>query len=122
MKAFANPPARCALVMEAVGILLTSKKTVWADAQKLLGQKNVLDLLKSYDKDHISTTILKKLEPFMRNPDFEEGAVQKTSTAAAGLCKWVRAMYTYAQVTKAMEPKRRALQDAEARVRDTRAP
>lgn len=39
-------------------------------------------------------------------------AVKKVSTAATGLCKWVRAMEVYDRVAKVVAPKRAALKEA----------
>jgi hypothetical protein len=112
MKALKNPPAACALVGEAVCIMFASKKTAWTDAQKLFGGKNFVDQLKSFDKNNVAPAVLQKLAPFMNNPDFEVANVSSKSKAAAGLCSWVRAMYSYAQIHQRIGPMFRAVEEA----------
>ena len=46
-------------------------------------------------------------------PDFDPVVIQKVSSAATGLCKWVRAMEVYDRIAKVVEPKRISLQAAE---------
>lgn len=37
---------------------------------------------------------------YMTNPDFDPGKVAKASSAAEGLCKWIKAMEVYDRVAK----------------------
>ena len=69
-----NPPAIIKLVMESVCIMLgqkaerkndpaTGKPTddFWGPSLKLLGDIKFLDKLKTYDRDNIDKTIMKKI-------------------------------------------------------------
>eukprot|EP00743_Colponemidia_sp_Colp-15_P006911 GILK01007459.1.p1 GENE.GILK01007459.1~~GILK01007459.1.p1 ORF type:complete len:1899 (+),score=393.41 GILK01007459.1:93-5789(+) len=127
MKSMKNPPSTVKLVMEAVCVLKSIKPSrikdpnggmnmvndFWGPAQKMLSDTNFLKGLKDFDKDNISEEIMKKITPYMGNPDFELAVVKKASTAAYGLCCWVRAMHTYNRVAKVVAPKREALKIAE---------
>jgi dynein heavy chain len=112
IKNFANPPALVKTVMEAVCILKGAKPT-WEDSKKLLNDSNFLVGLETYDKDNISEKILKALKKYIEDPDFTPDKVEKVSRAAKSLCMWCRAMDVYARVAKNVEPKKKALKEAE---------
>ena len=52
-------------------------KTDWASAKSLLGDSNFLKRCIEYDKDNISSIILKKLKKYIDNPDFVPEKVEK---------------------------------------------
>ena len=64
--------------------------------------------------------IVEKVKPHLGDPNFEPEVVAKSSKAAMGLCKWVRAMMLYYDVSKVVGPKRIALAHAEEGVRSRR--
>ena len=66
----------------------------------------------NFDKDNIKVEVIKKVKPYIENPDFDPKVMEKVSKAANGLCKWVRAMYVYDEVAKIVEPKRIELKAA----------
>lgn len=39
-------------------------------------------------------------DTYMTNPDFDPNKVAKASSAAEGLCKWIKAMEVYDRVAK----------------------
>jgi dynein heavy chain len=113
LKSFANPPKMVAVTLDAVCILFGVKQD-WKEAKALMNDMKFLDKLKDYDKDNIEPAMIKKLKKFMDNPDFEADAIAKVSGAAKSICLWVRAMYTYDSVAKTIEPKKKALAEAES--------
>jgi len=60
----------------------------------------------------MSEKLLQKIDKYMANPEFEPEKVGKVSQAASGLCKWVRAMHLYGNVSKTVAPKREKLKNA----------
>lgn len=50
---------------------------------------------------------------YMTDKNFEPKIVARASSAAEGLCKWVRAMVLYDEVIKVVAPKREKLQIAQ---------
>jgi len=67
----------------------------------MLSDMNFLKDLKVYDKDNISPHIMKKIRgEYMDNPEFDPDKVRTASSAAEGLCKWIRAMEVYDRVAK----------------------
>eukprot|EP00746_Dinoflagellata_sp_MGD_P145028 gnl/MRDRNA2_/MRDRNA2_77702_c0_seq2.p1 gnl/MRDRNA2_/MRDRNA2_77702_c0~~gnl/MRDRNA2_/MRDRNA2_77702_c0_seq2.p1 ORF type:complete len:2303 (+),score=541.45 gnl/MRDRNA2_/MRDRNA2_77702_c0_seq2:266-6910(+) len=84
-----------------------AKKYVWGDSK-------LMDKLMNYDKDNIPVEIIEKIQPLEDDPNFEPEVIKKASVAAFGLCKWVRAMIVYDGVAKVVDPKKKALNKAEA--------
>ena len=62
-----------------------------------------------------------QVKPHLGDPNFEPEVVAKSSKAAMGLCKWVRAMMLYYDVSKVVGPKRIALAHAEEAAAATQA-
>eukprot|EP00736_Rhodelphis_marinus_P004047 Rmarinus@m.11564 len=115
IKSFAKPPPLVQTVMEGVCLLKGVKQT-WDEAKKLLNQADFIQQLEKYDKDNIPDRMLKQLQKYVNNPQFQPEVVEKVSRAAKSLCLWVRAMDSYARVAKTVEPKRQALKEAESEV------
>jgi dynein heavy chain len=129
VKSMKNPPGAIKLVMEAICVMKDIKparikdpsgsgkmiEDYWTPAQKMLGDPHFLQSLKSYDKDNINPKIIQKIRTqFTPNPDFDPNVVKNSSSAAEGLCRWVRAMDTYDDVAKVVAPKKEALAKAES--------
>jgi dynein heavy chain len=136
IKKMGKPPATVKLVCEAICIFKgikpqripdpedTSKRIMdyWGPSQKMLGEKDFITSLKTYDKDNINPKIIKAMNvDYMTQDNFNVVAAKKASNAAAGLCSWGLAMVTYDKVAKVVGPKREALKAAEAQLEVTMA-
>lgn len=129
VKSMKSPPPGVRLVMEAICILkgikpervndpATGKKIddFWKPSQKVLGDMKFLQSLRDYDKDRVPPAIVKKIRAtYIPNPEFVPEKIRNASTAAEGLCKWVRAIEAYDRVAKVVEPKKAALAIAEGK-------
>ena len=94
----------------------------WEPAKKILfGDTNLIKKMIDFDKDNIKPEVIVKVKPFMEDPAFEPEAVKKGSVAAAGICKWIRAMVIYDRVAKVVAPKRAALAIAEGEAAESQA-
>uniref|UniRef100_A0A0R3WKD5 Dynein heavy chain 7, axonemal n=1 Tax=Hydatigena taeniaeformis TaxID=6205 RepID=A0A0R3WKD5_HYDTA len=121
IRVFTKPPQLVQTVMEAVCLMLgqnllssqqyelLSCRTDWTTAKTLLGDSNLLRRLVEYPKDTISDSLLRKLQKYVENPDFDPMVIEKVSKACKSLCMWVRALEMYARVYRNIEPKRRRL-------------
>ncbi|XP_076645556.1 dynein axonemal heavy chain 3 [Halictus rubicundus] len=123
VKAMKNPPDTVKLVMAAVCVMLdvppdkpidpvTGKKYTdyWGPSKRILGDMNFLQNLKDYDKDNIPSNIMQIIKKtYISDNSFKPHIVAKASSAAEGLCKWVRAMVSYDEVAKAVAPKKEKL-------------
>ncbi|KAJ3373477.1 Dynein heavy chain 3, axonemal [Kappamyces sp. JEL0680] len=129
VKSMKSPPAAVKLVLEAICIMKGIKPSrikdpagsgkmvddYWANSQKMISDGGFLQSLKSYDKDNIDPAIIAKIrKTYIPNPDFVPDIVKNSSTAAEGLCKWVRALDKYEVVAKVVGPKKESLAKAEA--------
>lgn len=65
-----------------------------------IGSPSFLKELIEHDKDNISDTALRKIEKYVKRPEFNSDIVGKVSAAAKSLSIWVRAMYMYGEIYK----------------------
>jgi dynein heavy chain len=136
IKSFPKPPENVRMVMGAVCVMLGEKpekvadpaggsKKVddfWGVSKRLLGEMGFLQKLKGYDKDNIEEKRIEKVrKEFLVLPNFKPEIVAGSSSAAEGMCKWVCAMDSYERVIKVVEPKKKALAEAEATLAVTMA-
>jgi len=77
----------------------------WESSKRMLNDPTFLEGLRTYDKDNIPPAIIAKIRPYVENPEFEPAKIKQASTAAFGLCCWVRAMEAYDRVAKVVAPK-----------------
>lgn len=73
-----------------------------------------LDSLINYDKENIHPEVIKAIEPYLKDAEFEPEFVRSKSAAAAGLCAWVINIIKFYEVYCDVEPKRKALAAANA--------
>ncbi|RYE96412.1 MAG: hypothetical protein EOO41_04620, partial [Methanobacteriota archaeon] len=135
VKSMQKPPTGVRLAMETVCIVLGvapekvknpdgrgTTLDYWESSKKhLLNDPKFMNLLLKFDRDRMSDEIVTALQPYMDSPDFEPEKIAKASSAAEGLCKWVRAMVSYHRVAKTVEPKRRALAEASAKLAEAQS-
>jgi dynein heavy chain len=129
VKAMKTPPAAVKLVLEAICVMKGIKPSrikdpagsgkmvddYWANSVKMISDSGFLQSLKSYDKDNIDPAIIARIrKTYIPNPDFVPEVVKNSSSAAEGLCKWVRALDKYEVVAKVVGPKKESLAKAEA--------
>lgn len=69
--------------------------------------------LEFYDKDNMPESVFSQLGAYYNDPEFHRDKVRKVSNEAATLCQWVRAVYEYAEISRAIKPKMQELLDAE---------
>ncbi|XP_064087240.1 dynein axonemal heavy chain 3-like [Macrobrachium nipponense] len=126
VKSMKNPPNAIKLVMAAVCVMLEVKPEkvksnsvkitldYWGPSKRLLGDLSFLQQLREYDKDNIAEGVMDKINrEYVKLPEFDPVAVAKASSAAEGLCKWVRAMAAYDHINGIVAPKRERLVMAE---------
>lgn len=77
-----------------------------------------MNSLFDFDKDNIPDKVLRKINKYTSNPDFQPEKVGSVSFAAKSLCMWVRAMETYGQVYRVVQPKRERYNQAMALLKE----
>ncbi|KAF4023972.1 hypothetical protein G4228_016077 [Cervus hanglu yarkandensis] len=127
VRAMQRPPPGVKLVIEAVCIMkgIKPKKVpgekpgskvddYWEPGKGLLQDPGrFLESLFKFDKDNIGEAVIKAIQPYIDNEEFQPAAIAKVSKACTSICQWVRAMHKYHFVAKAVEPKRQALREAQ---------
>lgn len=79
-----------------------------------------LDSLVQYEKENIHPNIITALEPYLKDKEFDPEFIRTKSGAAAGLCSWVINIVSFFEVYCDVEPKRKALEDANQELADAR--
>ncbi|CAL1534965.1 unnamed protein product, partial [Lymnaea stagnalis] len=123
VRALQRPPPGVKLVMEATCIMkqIQPKKVAgdkpgtkvddyWEVGKaQLQDPQKFLDSLFQYDKDNIPNEVIKKITPYINDPNFTPQAIAKVSKACTSICQWVGAMYKYHFVAITVGPKREKL-------------
>ncbi|CAI6373183.1 unnamed protein product [Macrosiphum euphorbiae] len=118
LKSFGSPPLAVINVLSGVMVLQAKKGKVPKDrswkACKVMMSKvdGFLDSLVHYDKEHIHPDVVKAIQPYLKDPEFNPDLIAAKSSAAAGLCKWVINIMKFNDVWQVVEPKRRARDQA----------
>jgi dynein heavy chain len=130
LRKLAKPPALIKLILDTVLILrqLPIDKVAaeevkgrlvvqasWAKSSKMISEYTFLSSLLDFRKGSLNNETIELLGPYLDMPDFTTEAATKVSGNIAGLCTWTRAMCTYFELAKVVEPKRVAVAIAEAR-------
>ncbi|TWW81713.1 Dynein heavy chain 9, axonemal [Takifugu flavidus] len=91
------------------------KDRSWKAAKVMMAKVDAfLDALINFDKENIPETCLKAIQPYLQDPEFQPDLVGSKSYAAAGLCSWVLNIVKFYEVYCKVEPKRQALNKANA--------
>uniref|UniRef100_A0A8C3DXB0 Dynein axonemal heavy chain 12 n=1 Tax=Corvus moneduloides TaxID=1196302 RepID=A0A8C3DXB0_CORMO len=70
--------------------------------------------LMGYNAFVIQEAVMQKIRTeYLTNPEFDPQVVAKASSAAEGLCKWIKGMEVFHRVSKEIEPKKERLKVAE---------
>lgn len=134
VKSMKNPPSAVKLVMAAVCVMkavppdrindaTTGKKIIdyWGPSKRILGDIGFLQSLKDFDKDDIGSDIMRKIrKDFIPHKDFQPHVVAKASSAAEGLCKWVKAIENFETVNAVVMPKKVKLLKAKDNLKEMR--
>nr|CAI5851783.1 unnamed protein product [Callosobruchus analis] len=112
LKSFGSPPAAVTNVTAAVMVLLSQdgkvpKDRSWKAAKIVMAKVDTfLDALINYDKENIHPEVIKSIEPYLKNPEFEPDS------------SWpMRLGYQHHKILRSfcdVEPKRKALAAANA--------
>ncbi|KAK4326145.1 hypothetical protein Pmani_003309 [Petrolisthes manimaculis] len=120
LKSFGSPPSGVSSVTAAVMVLLAPngkipKERSWKAAKVMMAKVDqFLDQLITYNKEDIHPDIIKAIQPYLENPEFNPDFIRSKSVAAAGLCSWVINIIRFYEVYCDVEPKRQALEEANA--------
>lgn len=120
LKSFGSPPGAVTNVTAAVMVLMAPngkipKDRTWKAAKVVMAKVDAfLDALINYDKENIHPEVTKAIQPYLKDVEFEPDFIRSKSGAAAGLCAWVINIVKFYDVFCDVEPKRKALAQANA--------
>uniref|UniRef100_A0AAR2IP24 Dynein heavy chain 9, axonemal n=1 Tax=Pygocentrus nattereri TaxID=42514 RepID=A0AAR2IP24_PYGNA len=120
LKSFGSPVAAVTNVTAAVMVLMAPggrvpKDRSWKAAKVMMAKVDAfLDMLINFNKENIHENCLKAIQPYLQDPEFKPELVAAKSYAAAGLCSWVINIVKFYEVYCEVEPKRQALNKANA--------
>ncbi|XP_063077561.1 dynein axonemal heavy chain 9-like [Engraulis encrasicolus] len=120
LKSFGSPVVAVTNVTAAVMVLMAPNGRVpkdrsWKAAKVMMAKVDAfLDSLVNFNKENIPEPCLKAIQPYLQDPEFQPELVASKSYAAAGLCSWVINIVRFYQVYCEVEPKRQALNKANA--------
>uniref|UniRef100_A0ACB8EJH4 Dynein heavy chain 9, axonemal n=1 Tax=Sphaerodactylus townsendi TaxID=933632 RepID=A0ACB8EJH4_9SAUR len=120
LKSFGSPVSAVSNVTAAVMVLMAPggkvpKDRTWKAAKVAMSTvDSFLDSLVNFNKENIHENCLRALQPYLQDPQFNPEFVTSKSYAAAGLCSWVINIVRFYEVYCDVEPKRQALNKANA--------
>jgi dynein heavy chain len=127
LKSFGSPPPAVLMVSGAVMVLIQGqcgkvpKDRSWAKVKVMMAKVDqFLDNLVNYEKENIHPNVLLAIEPYTKDKEFEPEFIRTKSAAAAGLCSWVINIIKFYEVYCDVEPKRKALEDANKQLQDAK--
>jgi hypothetical protein len=122
IKSMAAPPQPVMVVCMCVCILRPLGKEDenggWAAAKAMLSDVTLLRALQEYKKDDMQAKQIDKIRKLLsrEKETFEGETMKSVSRAGYGLLQWVLAMVKYFDVAKAIEPKRKLLNELQTNV------
>ncbi|KAG8446024.1 hypothetical protein GDO86_013774 [Hymenochirus boettgeri] len=120
LKSFGAPPGAVTNVTAAVMVLLAPggkvpKDRSWKAARVVMAKVDAfLDSLVNFKKESIHENCIKSIQPYLQDPEFNPDFIASKSLAAAGLCSWAINIVKFFEVYCEVEPKRQALNKANA--------
>ncbi|KXS10801.1 hypothetical protein M427DRAFT_103173 [Gonapodya prolifera JEL478] len=120
LKSFGSPSNEIIGVTAAVMVLLAPpgkipKDRSWKAAKNMMAKVDAfLESLINFKKEEIDQTNLDAIDPYLADPNFTPDYIKTKSVAAAGLCAWAVNIVGFYRVYKDVEPKRKALEQANA--------
>lgn len=126
LKTFGAPPDIVVKVCAAVLVLFSKgkipKDRSWKQCKLIMNKVEVfLSNLQNFDKDNIPTEVIKEINVYKEDPEFDGEKVATRSLAAGGLAKWVVGIVGYNQVYLLVEPKIRAVRESEQALAEAQA-
>jgi len=82
-----------------------------------LNDTRFLKTLLKFKHERLNDKILNNLHPFLDSEEFTPAVVAKSSSAAAGLCSWVRATVQFHNVALQVAPKQERVEAASEALR-----
>ncbi|KIH52290.1 hypothetical protein ANCDUO_17609, partial [Ancylostoma duodenale] len=111
----ASPPVMVKLALEAICILLGENVgTDWKAIRGVMVKDDFMPRILAFDTDSITTDILKQMDKYVNNPDWDFDKVNRASQACGPMVKWAKAQLLYSGMLHKVEPLRNELKRLES--------
>ncbi|XP_015187538.1 PREDICTED: dynein beta chain, ciliary-like [Polistes dominula] len=123
LKSFGAPPEAVTKVAQAVLVLFAPRGQIpkdrsWKACKAMMGSVDAfLTALHNYDKENIHPEIVRAIQPYITDREFEPELIYSKSQAAAGLCSWVKNIMVFHYINETVKPLRAALAQANAELK-----
>ncbi|XP_054000578.1 dynein beta chain, ciliary-like [Hylaeus anthracinus] len=123
LKSFGTPPEQVATVAQAVLVLFAPKGQIpkdrsWKACKAMMGSADgFLSQLRNYDKENIHPEVVRAIQPYINDKEFDPEIIYSKSQAAAGLCSWVKNIMVFHYINETVKPLRAALAQANAELK-----
>ncbi|KAK6027904.1 hypothetical protein OSTOST_06060, partial [Ostertagia ostertagi] len=115
VRSMASPPVMVKLALEAICILLGENVgTDWKAIRGVMVKDDFMPRILAFDTDSITTDILKQMEKYVNNPDWDFDKVNRASQACGPMVKWAKAQLLYSGMLHKVEPLRNELKRLES--------
>jgi dynein heavy chain len=117
LKTFTKPPSGVDKVTTALLIMIKGEKKdfSWENAKKMMAKVDAFkEKLENYRGEDIEEDVIKKVNPILKDPDFNYTSMKAKSGAAANLCNWVVNIVQYNGIYKRIKPLMDSLAVAQA--------
>lgn len=116
VRSFQNPRPSVVSVLGAVLTLLGEKDLSWDRAKLVMSRMSFIKDLQTFDKDSITEKMIRSIQKWVNDPEFQPEVVKKSSLACKSLAAWVIAINKYYEVVKVVAPKKQRLEEANGKV------
>ena len=126
LKSLGRPPPDVQDVAIAVYILTYSdgvpKNPTWNDAKRIMANPlSFISFLQTgFDIDHIPQGNVDAVTKYVNNPDLTPDKIVSKSSAASGLCEWMRNIVEYHNIVLKVRPLQEKLDEANARLQEAK--
>uniref|UniRef100_A0A915BJF8 Dynein heavy chain, cytoplasmic n=6 Tax=Parascaris univalens TaxID=6257 RepID=A0A915BJF8_PARUN len=114
VRSMASPPHLVRLALESICLLLGENVgTDWKAIRGVMVRDDFMPRILGFDTDSITPEILKAMEKYTQNPDWDFEKVNRASSACGPMVKWVKAQLLYSDMLMKVEPLRNELKRLE---------
>ncbi|KAF8367390.1 dhc-1 [Pristionchus pacificus] len=114
VRSMASPPAGVKLALEAICLLLGENVgSDWKAIRGVMVKEDFMPRILSFDTDSLTPELIKQMEKYANNPDFDFEKINRASQACGPMVKWCKAQLLYSEMLHKVDPLRNELKRLE---------
>ncbi|CAJ0934299.1 unnamed protein product, partial [Mesorhabditis belari] len=115
LRSMASPPTLVKISLEAMMIMLHENVgTDWKAIRAVMVRDDFMSRILNYDADQVTPELIKAIDKYINNPDWEFEKVNRASQACGPMVKWARAQLLYSEMLHKVGPLRNELKRLES--------